>query len=86
MRVGRDLAIIVLLFIKALSGHESLWSDLLLVVVGFPLILLVVYLLYRFILLPLLTYFSRIKEYMFLVSIAWCLCIAELSLLVPRRA
>jgi Kef-type K+ transport system membrane component KefB len=73
------LAILILLIINVLGGDGSFIAELSFVALGFPLVLLIVYLLYKFVLLPLLTRFSRIKEYVFLVAIAWCLCIAELA-------
>lgn len=66
-------------FVNVLGGSGPFVAELSFVALGFPLVLLIVYLLYRFVLLPLLTRFSRIKEYIFLVAIAWCLCIAELA-------
>ena len=73
------LAIAVLLGIRAMSGGGTLIQDIGVVVIGFPMILFIVYLLHRFLLMPLITRFSRIKEYIFLIAIAWCLSIAELS-------
>ena len=73
------LAIAVLLGIRAMSGGGTLIQDVGVVVIGFPMILFIVYLLHRFLLMPLITRFSRIKEYIFLIAIAWCLSIAELS-------
>ena len=73
------LAIAVMIIIRAFSGAGNFSEEVLLVVIGFPTILLLVYALNRWILMPLLTRFSRIKEYVFLLAIAWCLSIAELS-------
>ncbi len=73
------LAIIVLLLIGGPgAGHFSLWS-LVRILVAFPLLCLVSFLCERFILLKLFTRFDRIKEYTFLISIAWCLSLAELG-------
>ena len=73
------LAILVLLSIKAVTIGNSLLVDISLVVVGFPLILLFAYIIEKYILSKLFEYFSKIKEYVFLVAIAWCVMLAELS-------
>jgi Kef-type K+ transport system membrane component KefB len=73
------IAILVLLFMHATTAGGSILSDILLVIVGFPAILLFAYLFERFILFKLFSKFNRIKEYMFLVAIAWCLTLAELA-------
>lgn len=73
------LAILVLLFMHAATAGGVLINDILLVVIGFPAILLFAYLFERFVLLKLFSKFNRIKEYMFLVAIAWCLSLAQLA-------
>ncbi len=47
--------------------------------IGLPAVGLFSFLMMKFILLPLITKFDRFHEYIFLVSIGWCLGIAELS-------
>lgn len=73
------LAILVLLVMHAATAGGAIINDVLLVVLGFPAILLFAYLFERFVLLRLFSKFNRIKEYMFLVSIAWCLSLAQLA-------
>lgn len=73
------IAILVLLVMHAVTAGGVMTNDLLLVVIGFPSILLFAYLFERFVLLKLFAKFNRIKEYMFLVSIAWCLSLAQLA-------
>ncbi len=73
------IAIIALLFLHGLAnGHLSLHEGLI-VVIGFPGITLVAFLLERFVLVPLLTRFDQVKEYVFLVAVGWCLGLAELA-------
>ncbi|MBV53794.1 MAG: sodium:proton antiporter [Coxiellaceae bacterium] len=76
------LAIVVMILIRAFDtgGHAS--KEVVLVLIGFPSVLLMVYVSSRWLLIPLLARFSRIKEYVFLLAIAWCLSIAELSTLL----
>jgi Kef-type K+ transport system membrane component KefB len=73
------IAILVLLFMHAATVGGVLLNDLLLVVVGFPAILLFAYLFERFVLLKLFSRFNRVKEYIFLISIAWCLGLSQLA-------
>lgn len=77
------IAILVLLLMHATSAGAgsslSIEKDVLLVVIGFPAILLFAYAFERFVLFKLFSKFNRVKEYMFLVAIAWCLTLAELA-------
>jgi len=73
------LAIIVLLILHAMTIGGVLMNDILMVVVGFPVVLVFAYLFERFILRKLFSTFNRIKEYLFLVAIAWCLAMAQLG-------
>ena len=47
--------------------------------VALPLLLFISWQLVRFIFLPLLTKFDKIQEYIFLLSIGWCLGMSELA-------
>lgn len=73
------IAIVVLLIMKAATGGGGLEKEILIVLIGFPLLLLSSYLLERYVLNFLFKKFSRIKEYLFLIAIGWCLLIAELA-------
>ena len=73
------IAILVLLFMHAATAGGILINDILMVVIGFPAILLFAYLFERFILLKLFSKFNRVKEYMFLIAIAWCLGLSQLA-------
>ena len=76
------IAIIVLLIMKAASGDGAITKEVAIVLLGFPLLLLAAFLLERFVLNFLFRKFSRIKEYLFLIAIGWCLLIAELATLL----
>lgn len=73
------IAIAVLLIMHASTVGGSVVHDVMLVVVGFPAILIFAYLFERVVLMWLFSKFNRIKEYMFLVAIAWCLALAQLA-------
>jgi len=73
------LAIVVLLILHAMSIRGVLLNDILIVVIGFPALLGFAYICERFLLRKLFSKFNRIKEYLFLVAIAWCLAMAQLG-------
>lgn len=73
------LAIVVLLVMHAVAMGGLLIKDVLLVVLGFPAVLVFAYVFERFVLRRLFSKFNRIKEYIFLLAIAWCLTMAQLG-------
>jgi len=73
------LAILVLLLMHATTAKDSVFSDVLIVMVGFPVVLIIAYFFERIVLHRLFAKFNRIKEYLFLVAIAWCLSLAQLA-------
>ncbi|MCH9644743.1 MAG: cation:proton antiporter [Gammaproteobacteria bacterium] len=73
------LAIVVLLAMHAATVGGSVAKDVSMVVVGFPVVLISAYFFERWILLRLFAKFNRIKEYMFLIAIAWCLALAQFA-------
>ena len=73
------LAIVVLLLMKGMSGSNLIWQNVFIFLFGLPAILLFAFLFERFILLKLFSRFDKIREYMFLLAIAWCLSMAQLA-------
>ncbi len=73
------IAIIVLLFITGAGSEGLKLSNLLMIIVALPTLLLVGYLFERFLLNRLLSKFDHVKEYIFLLSIGWCLGMAQLA-------
>ncbi|MCR9191040.1 MAG: cation:proton antiporter [Gammaproteobacteria bacterium] len=70
------IAIIVLITINgAQDGHFS-WHDVISVVVALPLLILFGFAFERYVLVKLLARFDRTQEYVFLLSIGWCLGMA----------
>lgn len=80
------LAILVLLMLRAMAATGNVFVDVGLVIFGLPALLLFAYLVERFILQRLLAKFNRIKEYLFLLAIAWCLTMAQLASAVGLSA
>lgn len=72
------IAIAVLLGLEVFSDRSGS-LHLGLVVSAFPILLLMAYVFQRYILSRLLEKFDKIHEYIFILSIGWCLCMAELS-------
>lgn len=74
------IAILLLLVVQGSSlVNEMPAFDLLLPLIALPTLVVLAWLLDRYLLLPLIRRFDRIKEYVFLMTIGWCLGIAELA-------
>jgi len=76
------IAIVALLVLQAVSGGGSLhseWYEFGIIAISFPLLALIAYLFQRYILLRLLERFDTVQEYIFLISVGWCLAMAELA-------
>lgn len=71
------IAIAVLLALQALGGQAFSAHKIFYILTAFPVLLLTGYLFQRFVLARLLMLFDRIHEYIFILSIGWCLCMAE---------
>ena len=83
----QDLIAIAVLFLLHGMGREGrVLIDVALLILGFPAILIFAYLFDRFVLFPLFSKFNRIKEYLFLLAIGWCLSMAELSSMLRLSA
>ena len=75
------VAILVLLVLnlwKPGSGHFDFWM-VLKTLIAMPILITLAYYAERFLLHHLLRKFDRIKEYIFLVPIGWCLALAEVA-------
>lgn len=75
------IAIVVLILINgAQQGHGSFyWHDLVLVCIALPALILFAFLVEKYILVKLLARFDRTQEYVFLLSIGWCLGMSVLA-------
>lgn len=74
------IAIVVLILIHgAQQGGGLHWHDLLLVCVALPALMLFSFFAERYILVKLFARFDRTQEYVFLVSIAWCLSLSIIA-------
>ena len=75
------LAIAVLLLLEGLGGRGSSLQGLGLLVITLPLLLGFAFLAARYVLIPLIGKFDKIREYIFLTAIGWCLGISEVAAL-----
>lgn len=74
------IAIVVLILINgAQEGGGLAWHDAVLVGVALPSLILFAFLVERYILMRLLARFDRTQEYVFLLSIGWCLGLSILG-------
>jgi Kef-type K+ transport system membrane component KefB len=73
------LAIAVLLILLSASSSENGMSSLVISIVALPALVACSMFLVRYLLQPLFTRFDRIGEYIFLLTIGWCLGVAELA-------
>ena len=74
------IAIVVLILINgAKEGGGLAWHDLVLVGVALPSLILFAFLVERYLLMKLLARFDRTQEYVFLLSIGWCLGLSILA-------
>lgn len=73
------LAIGALLILEGLGEHAAPLQEILLVGFAFPLLLLVAYFFQRYVLSYLLRKFDKIHEFIFILSIGWCLCMGEIA-------
>lgn len=73
------IAIIVLLLMHGASVGALHWQDLTLTALALPAFVIFGFVVERYVLIRLFTKFDRIQEYMFLLSLAWCLGMAELA-------
>jgi Kef-type K+ transport system membrane component KefB len=73
------LAIAALLILQAIADRTVSFQDIGYILSAFPTLLFVAYIFQRFILSKLLHKFDKVHEYIFILSIGWCLCMAELS-------
>jgi len=80
------LVIVVLLFIRAFEGDGLTLKDFLVLLVALPTLLIIGFTMERFIIYPLLKRFDRIREYIFLLAVGWCLWMAQIAVFLGLSA
>lgn len=75
----QDIMAIFAVFTLDLLANRGSWQDFGLIISAFPVLLIVAYVFQRFVISKLLAKFDKVHEFIFILSIGWCLCMAELS-------
>jgi Kef-type K+ transport system membrane component KefB len=73
------IAIVLLLIVRGGSQGEAPLPDILLMVVALPALILFAWGFQRYVLIRLIRRFDKIHEYIFLMTLGWCLGMAELA-------
>jgi Kef-type K+ transport system membrane component KefB len=73
------VAIAVLLVLQGIADRAFSFHDLGYIISAFPILLVTAYFFQRYVLDYLLSKFDKVHEYIFILSIGWCLSMAELS-------
>ncbi len=76
------IAIIVLLLLQGFGKGGDLVMDIVFQLFALPILILVAWLIQRYVLIKLFIKYDQIHEYIFLLAIAWCLGISELAALM----
>jgi Kef-type K+ transport system membrane component KefB len=72
-------AIVVLILINGMQGGGFTWNDLVLVCMALPALTIFAFAVERYVLVKLFARFDRTQEYVFLLSIGWCLGVSFLA-------
>jgi len=73
------IAIAAILVLHGIADRAFSFKDLGIIISAFPVLLIVAYVFQRYVLAKLLQSFDQIHEYIFILSIGWCLTMAEIS-------
>jgi Kef-type K+ transport system membrane component KefB len=73
------IAIFILIIFHGASKGNDMLLQFGMLAITIPAIIIIVFIIERYVLLPLIAKFDTIREYIFLVALGWCLGIAELA-------
>jgi Kef-type K+ transport system membrane component KefB len=76
------IAIVILLLLQGFSGEGSSLGGFGLLLVALPLLVGFAFLFERYVLIHLISKFDKIREYIFLTAIGWCLGMSELAVVM----
>jgi Kef-type K+ transport system membrane component KefB len=80
------LAIVLLLVVQGSSQNDTQLLDILKLVIALPALVGFAWIVERYVLIRLIRRFDKIQEYIFLMTIGWCLGMAELAALLGLSA
>jgi Kef-type K+ transport system membrane component KefB len=73
------LAIIVLILLTDAKGGSISMSEIIRVFIAFPVLAIMAMIFVRYVLIKLLAKFDTVQEYIWILSIGWCLLVAEIA-------
>lgn len=73
------VAVFILLLLRGAGDADNMIASMAMLVVMLPLMFTVIYLIAKYLLMRLFMRFDQIREYVFLLTIGWCLGVAEVS-------
>ena len=73
------IAIVVLIWLQGLNANTFEMSELIKILLSLPIMIGFAFLFESKVLVPLFKRFDRVKEYLFLLSLGWCLSMAEVA-------
>ena len=73
------LAIVALLVLHSLAGESFAWQNAAVLFIGTPAMFVGSFAAERWLLRPLFLRFDRIREYVFLLAVGWCLCMGQIA-------
>ncbi|MBX2824853.1 MAG: cation:proton antiporter [Gammaproteobacteria bacterium] len=76
------VAILALIGLHSIGSQQGLVFETIVLILGLPLLVLAAWWVARHVLTYLFSQFDQIQEYLFLVSIGWCLGLAELATII----
>lgn len=73
------IAIVAIFTLEVIGKQADAATHIWITIAGLPILFFTAYFFEQFVLSRLLTRFDKVHEYIFILSIGWCLCMAELS-------
>lgn len=76
------LAVVIMLVLQGLGNQGELWREAINILIGLPAMAGGAYFVSKYVLFRLFAKFDQIKEYVFLLTIGWCLGLAEFAQMI----
>lgn len=73
------MAIVVLTILQVGSNHQFPWRELIVLFIALISISVAAFLFHKYILIRIIARFDKIQEFIFVITIGWCLCIAQIA-------
>lgn len=76
------LAVVIMLILQGLGNQGEIWREAINILIGLPAMAGGAYFMSKYVLFRLFAKFDQIKEYVFLLTIGWCLGLAEFAQMI----